>query len=236
MSNITHARRGQESENASFSQKISDFLRKYRAIFIGALGAVLLAVLVVATWSMVHNASVKNSASRLEKLESDISAMGSEADAAKKAELEKSALSGLDEVAAKWPRSFAGQRAHALKAQVLVDKKDWAGAEKEWLAASDAAKSTYLAPVALFNAGVAAEERGAPDKATEHYKAFLDKYPKAAGAAHAYFSLGRLAEGAKDYAAALGHYEKVVASYPDDDWTKLAKDRILALKSKGLAK
>ena len=57
-----------------------------------------------------------------------------------------------------------------------------------------------------------------------------------AGVAHGYFSLGRLAEESKDYANALVYYEKVVSLFPDDDWTKLSKDRIISLKSRGLVK
>ncbi|HRY56210.1 MAG TPA: tetratricopeptide repeat protein [Spirochaetia bacterium] len=236
MSNAARAHKGQEQESLSLAQKIADFLRRNRKAFIAAAAAVLLAVAAVAIWSAIHSSAVKNSSSRLEKLEADIAALSSEQDAAKKAELEKAVAAGLDEVAATWPSYFAAQRAHAIKARLAADKEDWAAAEKEWLAAADARKATYLSPVALLGAAVAAEERGAPDKAAEHYQRLVDKHPASAGAAHAYFSLGRLAEEAKDYAAALGHYEKVVASFPDDDWTKLAKDRILSLKSRGLAK
>ncbi len=234
MSNV--ARLPKDQENASFSQKISDFLRKYRTIVLAVLGAAVLAVIVVALWSAIHGAAVRNSTARLEKAQASIAALADEKDEAKKAELEKAAVADLDAIAAKWPRLFAGQRARLLKGRLAADKKDWALAEKEFIAVADAAGSSYLAPAALQEAAVAAEERGAPEKAVEYYKRFVDKFPKAAGVPHAWFSLGRLAEDSKDYVAAMGHYEKVVAAFPDDDWTKLAKDRILSLKSRGLAK
>jgi len=236
MSNAARPQKAQENDKKSLSQKISDFLRKYRVIAISVLGAIVVAVVALALWTWIHGAAVKASTAKLEKVEGDIAALASEQDAAKKAELDKSVAAGLDELIAKWPHLFAGVRAHALKARRAADAKDWAVAEKEWLAAAQAGSRSYLAPIALEGAAVAAEERGAPDKAAEYYKRFVEKYPVAAGVAHAYFSLGRLAEDSKDYAAAIGHYEKVVSSFPDDDWTKLSKDRILFLKSRGLAK
>ena len=90
---------------------------------------------------------------------------------------------------------------------------------------------TYLAPIALQNAAVAAEERGAPDAAIAHYQAVVEKYTgKTVGIPHALFSIGRLSEASKDYAAAIASYEKLLSLYADDDWTKLAKDRIIILK------
>lgn len=225
-----------EQEQLSFNQKVSDLIRKYRTALLIVLGAILLAVIVVALWSAIHGAAVKSSTLKLEKVEDDVVALSSEQDATKKAELEKTVSADLDAIIAKWPRLYAGQRAHALKARLAAEKKDWAAAEKDWIAVVDANKSSYLAAVALQAAAAAADERGAPEKATEYYKRFVDKYPNAAGLAHAYFSLGRLAEEGKEYAGAQGYYEKVVAGYPDDDWTKLAKDRILSLKSRGLTK
>jgi tetratricopeptide (TPR) repeat protein len=236
MSNVARSSKAQENDKKSISQAISDFLRKYRVIFLALLGAIVAAVLVIAIWTWIHSATLKASTARLEKVEDDMTALSSEQDATKKAELEKSIAAGLDEIIAKWPRQFAGVRARVLKARKAAEAKDWAAAEKDWLAAADASGKGYLAPVALEGAAVAAEERGAPEKAAEYYKRLVDNFPKAAGAAHAYFSLGRLAEDSKDYTSAIGHYEKVVATYPDDDWTKLAKDRILSLKSRGLAK
>jgi tetratricopeptide (TPR) repeat protein len=236
MSNVARAPKAQEQDKSSLSLKISDFLRKYRIVLLAVFGAALLAVIVVALYSAIHGSAVKASATRIEKIEDDFAAYYGEEDQAKKAELEKAIGASLDEIAAKWPRLYAGQRAHAFRARLATEKMDWAAAEKEWLAVAAASPSSYLAPVALQGAARAAEERGAPEKSVEYYKRFIDKYSKAAGLAHAYFSLGRLAEDSKDYAAALGHYEKVVAGFPNDDWTKLAKDRILSLKSRGLAK
>ncbi|MBL8967187.1 MAG: tetratricopeptide repeat protein [Spirochaetaceae bacterium] len=224
-------------EKKTFNQKLADFLRKYRTILLAVLVAAVVAVVGVAVWTAVSNSRANASTARVERLTEDMSAWAAEQDAAKKAEAEKALVAGLDEVVATWSRSFAAGRALAMRARLNEEKKDWAAAEKDWNEAAARFPKTFLAPVAIQNAAAAAEERGAAEAAAAYYKRLVDNYSgKSVGIPHAYFSLGRLAEESKDYAAALGHYEKIVASYPDDDWTKLAKDRILFLKSRGLAK
>jgi tetratricopeptide (TPR) repeat protein len=226
-----------DGEKKSFSEKLSDFLRANRVTLFVILGAVLVAVASVAIVSGVKSSQANASSSRIDALSADLSTWSSEQDAAKKAELEKLLVSNLTEVTTKWPRQFAAARAYSLLARIAEQNKDWTSAEKDWMAVADKFSSTYLAPIALQNAAVAAEERGANDIAIAHYKAFTEKYKgKSVGLPHAYFSMGRLAEDSKDYASALTSYEKLVSTYPDDDWTKLAKDRIIFLKASGFGK
>jgi len=216
---------------------VSDFLRKYRVILLGVLAAVVLAVIVVAIWTAISEGQAKTATIGIEKAEDALAAYQGEQDQSKKADLEKNLLASLDKVISSWPRLYAAQKAHTIKAQLDADKKDWEGAEKEWLAASTILPNDFLAPLALQGAATAAEERGANDKAAEYYKRLIDKYTnKSVGIPHAFFALGRISEESKDYAAAASYYEKIIAGYPDDDWTKLAKDRILFMKSQGLAK
>lgn len=229
--------RAPAEEKASFSQGLADFIRAHRVGFIAFVGLVLALIIGLAVWSALSSANAKAAATRTEALAQELSSWISATEESKKAELEKSLSAGIDEVLAKWPRSFGAQRALGLKARIAEEKKDWKTAEETWLAVADRFPKVYLAPIALKNASVAAEERGAPEQAAAYLGRLVKDYEKSApGMAHAYFALGRLAEQAKDYATAGAHYEKIVASFPDDDWTKLAKDRIIFLKSRGLLK
>jgi len=235
MSNIARSRKAEGKEKLTLSQKINDFLRKYRTLVLAVVGAALLVVIVVAIWSFVHASAIEASTTKLEKVQDDVATLAFETDQAKKDALQSTITGELDEIIAKWPKLYAGQRARVIKANLAVEKKDWAAAESEWLAAADARKDSYLAPIALQGAARAAEERGAPEKAVEYLARFVADYGSSPGIARAYFTLGRLAEESKDYPTALGHYEKIVSVASDDDWTKLAKDRIISLKSRGLA-
>jgi tetratricopeptide (TPR) repeat protein len=237
MDSAPRSPKAQAEEKKTFAHRVADFLRKHRKALIVALGVALAAVIGVSVWTTVQAAAVRNSSARVEKLADDFLAYRGEQDQAKKTDLEKALAASAEEIVKKWPRLLASQRARAVTARVLEDKKDWSGAEKEWLAAVDALPKSYFAPIALQRAAACAEERDAPEKAVEYYNRVVDKYAsETVGVPHAYFALGRLAEQAKDYTGAFVYYQKVVSVFPEDDWTKLAKDRILSLKSRGLAK
>ena len=82
----------------------------------------------------------------------------------KKGELEKAFIVSADKAAKQWSGKYAAQKALAYKAKIDEAKKDWAGAEREWLAILSSSANSYLAPVALQGAASAAEEQGAFDR------------------------------------------------------------------------
>jgi len=159
-----------------------------------------------------------------------------ETDEQKKAELEKAFFDDLDNVAKKWPRTIAAQRALLRKSAILSQKKEYAEAEKVALEAYARNKKSYVAPIALEIAAVAAEEAGNTDAALEHYMTLSKDYTiDNPVAPHALFNVGRLQESKKDYKAALESYNKLVGTYGNSEWAMLAKDRVIYLKAQGLA-
>jgi len=228
---------GRNAEKKRFSEKLDIFLRKNRLTLFVILGIVAAVILAVVAYSVIDNNRANASAIKVEQLAETLSTWSTTEDKAKKAELGSTLSASLEAVAKGYPRQFAGARALTMLARMAEADKDYATAEKRWMAVYEGYPKIYLAPIALQNAAVAAEERGALDQAVAHYKLVVDKYSgKTVGIAHALFSLGRLAEESKDYVQALSYYEKVLADWPDDDWTKLAKDRIIFLKAQGSAK
>ena len=226
-----------EGKKKTLYSRFADFLRKYRVVVFAFFGVAILVVLGVFILTEVKSATVKDSSARLEKLDADFATYSEEQDAVKKADLEKALLATADDLVRHGPRLYAAQKALVYKAKIAASKKDWATAEKEWLAIATAVPESYLAPVALEGAATSAEELGVDDRAIADYKKLIDKYGSTAiGIPHAYFALGRIAERQKDNAAALVSYQKIVSSWPDDDWTKLATNRIIFIKSKGLSK
>ncbi|MDA8409292.1 MAG: tetratricopeptide repeat protein [Treponema sp.] len=221
----------------SLSEKIGDIITRSRMVLIGLGVAILVVLFAIAIVTQLRASGDKSAAIRMDQLVRDGSAWSSETDTAKKADLEKKLIAGLDGVVAKHKGSVWAQQAWDMKATIAESRGDWTESEKDWMEASKILPDSFMAPASLQNAAAAAEELGASDRAIQHWKAFVDRYAgKSVGIPHAWFALGRLSEEGKDYVAALSDYEKIVASWPDSDWTKLAKDRILSLRSRGLAK
>lgn len=224
-------------EKKTFVQKLTDFIRRHRTPILAVSGSVIGAVIIIGVYSAVSNSRAESAAAAMEQVREKITSMSAEADEAKKAELKKALLADLDKIEKTWARSFPAQEAVFVKAGFAVQEKNYEDAEKGYLAAANLSPKSYLAPIALEAAAVAAEERGAADKAQEYYARIIKDYKDVTpNLAHAHFSLGRLAEGKSDWTAAVESYEKLVAAYPDSDWTKLAKDRIIYIKASGLVK
>jgi tetratricopeptide (TPR) repeat protein len=128
---------------------------------------------------------------------------------------------------------FAGGKAWSIIAQIHRDRKEWPQAEDAWLNAAKSSLNTYLGPVSLFNAAVAAEEQGKRKQAVEHYEKSLSVPVEFPAAPHAQFAIGRLYEEMDDFPAAIEAYRLVLNKWPNITiWVNLANSRIIALETR----
>ncbi|MCX7026930.1 MAG: tetratricopeptide repeat protein [Spirochaetes bacterium] len=224
-------------EKKNFVDTLSDFIGKHKLVFITAAAVVAAVLIFIGVFSIVSNSIANSSARAMEQARDKITAYSGESDATKKADLEKSLLADLGAVVKKWPRTFAAQEALYSEASLYASTKDWGNCEKIALDAVSKLPNTYLAPLALELAAVAAEEQSKPDAAIETYTKLIAQYKTdTPNLPHAYFSIARLKEGKSDWKGALENYDKLVSTFPDSDWAKLAKDRQIYLKAKGYDK
>ena len=126
---------------------------------------------------------------------------------------------------------FVSARAHSIRAAIFEEQERWELAERAWLAAADASPQTYFAPIALFNAAVAAEEHGNLDSAIALYTRITQEHESVFFiAVRAFFSLGRLAEARGDTEAALAAYRGLLSRWPQDPlYANLAQSRVISL-------
>ncbi len=225
-----------QTEKKTFSEKLTNFISVHRILIISIGVAVVLSIAGVGIYTAVSGNIASASSRAMDLADQKLQAWSQETDEQKKADAEKSLVADLDSIAKKWPRTLAAQRALLRKGAILSQKKDYAEAEKVALDAFARNKKSYAAPLALELAAVSAEEAGNTDAALAHYTALTKDYLKDNPIAPAaLFNLGRLQEGKKDYKAAMTSYNQVISSFGDSDWSMLAKNRVIYLKSQGLA-
>jgi TolA-binding protein len=159
-----------------------------------------------------------------------------EANADKKASLEKDLTQKLDALVAKYPRQYGGQRGLFIRADLRFAKKDWEGASADYGALARSFPKSYLAPIALFNEGVCLEEKGDKDAAEASYLRVASAYKGCAEAPRALFDAARIDEQKGSFEDAQKKYEELDSDYSMSAWTKLAKNRIIALKVEGKLK
>ncbi len=209
--------------------RISEWIMKHRKMFLIVLGALAAVAVLLVLWVTVAGSIARNSTSSIEKAEKAFVLWEGEGDQAKKDELGSKLLADLESIGKKWPRTFAGQQAFMLQARVAQTSGDWAKAEGLYLRATQGRKDSFLAPIALKSAALAAEESGSPENARKHYVAIIDTYKNAAGISHALFSAGRLSEKLEDRVAARTHYQRLVSEFPEEAWANLARNRLIHL-------
>ena len=126
--------------------------------------------------------------------------------------------------------SYASARGYSLQADIHWFLHNFSEAEAAWLNAAAASAGSYLEPVSIYNAAVAAEEQGNIAAAIAHYTRVLELSEFFPSPARAQFAIGRLEEGRGSRDAALNAYNNVLRSWPDDPlWANLAQSRIAAL-------
>jgi tetratricopeptide (TPR) repeat protein len=221
----------EKKEKRGFSDALADFIqRNRRGLLISAIALVVIVIGFIAGNALRSslrekaNSAVEDFSQRYETLVIDINE-------SEKAEDVKTLLDELSAFAEK-TSGYAGARAYSLAASNHAEQKNWAPAEGAWRSSAKKAGNSYLAPVSLFNAAVAAEEQGNLDQAVELYAesaAHVSGFP---AAARAQFEIGRLRESQGDTEAALEAYKLIPEKWANEStWINLAQSRIIILSN-----
>jgi tetratricopeptide (TPR) repeat protein len=216
------------------SDALADFIQNNRKGLLITCGVIIVAVLGFIAGFTIRDilrgkalSRVEDFTQRYETLVMDINEASKEADV-------QALLDELNAFAVKHS-GYAGARAYYLAASIYVEKKDWEQAETAWTKSARAAAKSYLAPVSLFNAAVAAEEQGNPDQAISHYSESVSQDANFPGAARAQFAIGRLYEAQGNTQAALEAYRIIPEKWESETiWINLAQSRIIGLGNSGL--
>jgi predicted negative regulator of RcsB-dependent stress response len=223
----------EKKRNESIGDAIADFIQNNRRGIVICLGVIVIAVAGCIAGFAIRNvlrdkalSTIEDFSDRYDQLVMDIN------DPEKSADVQ-TLLDELNAFAGN-QSGYAAAQAHSIAASIYAEKKDWAGAEKSWTASAKAGAKTYLAPVALFNAAVAAEEQGKTDEAvtlsteSASYPADFPEAPRAQ------FAIGRLLETQGDKQGAIEAYRAVREKWSGATvWINLAQNRIIVLESSG---
>ncbi|MDR2575245.1 MAG: tetratricopeptide repeat protein [Treponema sp.] len=227
-------KQGQEKA-PNLSDSINDFIQKNRKpIFIMAASLLVILFAVIAAFSLMDVfrnraiAAVEDFNGRYETMLPSVNEEYSQDDVA----------SFIEELTAfaKKNSGFPGGRAWLLIAGIHTAKKEWADAEAAYTEAAKSAGKTYLAPLAWFNAGAAAEEQGKTSEAIGYYESSLAAPTVFSAAPRAQFSVGRLHEALNEDEKAIEAYRAVISNWSYDQvWTNLARSRIITLETKSIS-
>jgi TolA-binding protein len=229
--------KNKKEEKPRFRDQVANFLNRFRMVFLGIGVALLVIVAVILVATEVQKSRIEAGALAQESLEKDFSAWRTEKDEKKKADLEKKTLDSIKAITTGYGGTFAEQRSLDLEASIAYEKKEFEKAAERWTSLADRFPRSYLAPLALYNAAAAWEEKGERAKARASFERVLKTYESEyADIPMVLFSLARLQEEENQPEKAAEFYNQLLDRYSSSSWTKLARDRIIYLKSTGKLK
>jgi len=219
------------ASSAPESDGIIGFIQKYRIAIFSCAGVLVLSLIVFLAVFLLRDMFRKKANNELEELGNRYEALRPSITEDYSAYDVENLLSDLESFAKK-NSGFAGSKAWYIIGGIRSDRKEWAEAETAWVAAADAAPKIYLAPLTLFNAGVAAEEQGKTEEAIAYYTRSIEAPSGFSAAPRAQFSIGRLRESLEETAAAIEAYRAVISGWNYDTvWVNLAYSRIIVLET-----
>ncbi|MDR0474984.1 MAG: tetratricopeptide repeat protein [Treponema sp.] len=219
-----------KTEQAETGDKIAFFLQKHRKPLL-ALGIIIIAGIVFSVaFFTIRGVLEKKAIAKVEDLERRINEQGilydaidSDSVAAMLEELNNFTASGFT-------FGYAAARAYSLSADIYFTRSEWNKAEEAWVLASRKAPKIYIAPIALFNAAVAAEEQGKLNEAIGYFKESLEFSVINPAAPRARFNIGRIHEQCNEIEKARDAYHELIEKNPDSPWANLAHNRLIVLE------
>jgi len=216
--------------NPSFAETLSKFFQGNRK-FLSIIGIALLAgIVLIGVVEAVQNSRTKAAISSLEILEvlyQDFEGLTTESPA----EAAKPVVEKANELLASYSKVYAGWRARFILGLVHASLKEYDVAEKWFADIAEVSPRSNLAASALVNAASMAEERG-DMQAALGYLQKTDAYATTyVGYTRALFTRGRILEHLEKPQEALAAYQQLVDRGESDDWSHLAKSRLILLKT-----
>lgn len=222
----------EKTEKQTASAKLNGFLEKNRKPVIITFVVVFVLVIGFIAGSIVVSSSTKKALAAVEGYYYEMMDSSTSLD---DAEITKRSTECIEKLAAYTNKGgIAGLRANMLSAELSYLLKDYENAVTYYDAAIAKGKKSYTAPVCFYNKAACYEELGKLADAAEAYRAAAE-FEDFGMASHAYFSLGRVLEAQGDYAGAVEAYKALNDKSSDDDWSHLAKTRIIDLQAQGKA-
>ncbi|MGP1588085.1 MAG: tetratricopeptide repeat protein [Treponemataceae bacterium] len=220
----------EKREENSLTNVAEVFFTKTKYLWIGLICAVVVALLIVLIVTKVSQTGREKCADYMDDIvfSYETNKDKFEGDAALEAENEF--LEKLEEFCTKYGKNRKTIRAYMTIAKIHMERKEYAESLSYWEKACGCDKKSYLAGISNFNAAVCFEQENNLEQAKACYMKAADNknfIPKP----HALFCAARVSELQEMKDEAINIYGKIIDSYAEDEWAKLAKSRIIALSS-----
>lgn len=219
-------------ENETSSTKVNGFIEKNKKLLIFVLCAIIVCLIAFIIYTNVAASSKQKALSAIDEISYTLT---NESASLEKSELDARRYDAKELLQAYVNKGgIVGTRANFLCAEIAYQEGKYEDAINYYKATAEKGKKTYIAPVANYNLASCYEKTGDLVQAAVNYKLAAENKDFAL-APHAKFSYARVVEAQKNFVEAKIAYTELYETYPNDNWGKLAKTRLIALGDEGKA-
>lgn len=230
----------QRTDERDTKQRIADavsqFLTRFWKTIVIILVIVAVAIIGVFTYSEIRSARQNESARALEQLQDDYESWQSTEEEQRES-LEDTVHSQVEDIVDEYSGMYAASRALMIRAEISWENEQWGEAASDYERVADNYRDSHLGPVALFNAAAAQDAAEQPESAVGLLDTFVERYgggEPTPELTRALFARGRLYEQLENFDSAEESYTRLVDNHSESSWTNLARNRIIALKTRGV--
>jgi tetratricopeptide (TPR) repeat protein len=222
-----------ETLKGKFIGIMESFFRSRTIVIWVILGALLVGFIGFIAWSEIDKGINQETTAKAEAAMNKYSEWVYGTDEKKKTVLEEELLASINSIIKDYPGRYAALRASILRAKYYGVKKDWEKSAKYYLETAKLFPKDVLAPQCAINAAIAYEEKNDVENAIKIYTDILSSYKDSFEIPYVLFSLGRVNEQKKNYPEAVKYYTDLEDNHTASNWTLLAQNRKIYLKTIG---
>ena len=215
---------------------ISNLLSRHWKTIVFTFAGIVVVIIGIFAYFQIQENRANEAAQMAEELQRDYEAW-QDAEGEEQSTLEEAIQDFIDELVDRYSGTYAASRALMIRAEIDWEQEEWPAAAEIYVRVAEEYRESHVAPVALFNAATAEEAAGNPETALAHVDTLIERYGDGEPTpelARALFTRGRLNEELQNYEIAEDAYDRLVDDHPESSWTNLARNRIIALKTRGL--
>jgi len=223
----------EKTEKVAVKQKLALLIQKNSKILLAFIVLIVVIVLALLVYNSFQLKNIEKYTQEIESIQDEYTTLTTTVDETEKVTLEKAILIKLDKLIASSSMNYALQRALFIRANIYYQNQEWDKSIADFNLLAKDFSNSYLAPISLINTAICYEDSNRLDQAIETYHLVIQDYSKVSPEIpNIYFSLGRLYEHQGNIDSALTEYNNLVDSFPDSNWTNLARSRIIYIESK----
>jgi tetratricopeptide (TPR) repeat protein len=221
-----------QEEKKSFSDKLAEFIEIHKKTLIIVVIVVVVAVAAVGIGTYVVSSNFEKAVAEVELAQEQYAELSSlEQDSREYTAQLAEVRQKLTDIRDSNKDNYPHMKATYLLGLLTAGEGEYTQAAELFGEVASKYADTHLGAPAVMSQAAALEMAGEFDQAIGRYQYLIDNFSDVSpDVSHAYFSIARLYEMTDRTELAVTVYQQLEAEFPESEWTKLARTRLIQIQ------